>query len=138
MNSLVSADYGSGSDSNSDDENTIKSTIFQNNDLKNFLRSASDDDSNEDDNDSDCSSERSKLKYVSNYWFSLFLHFSHNSLSLIFYWLLFIYSEMKKTILPSASSILLNGNNTGQVFNNPYKKAEIDQIVLLEKHVKMV
>lgn len=41
-------------------------------------------------------------------------------------------------VLPSASSILLNGNNSGQVFNNPYKKAETDQIASLEKHVKMV
>lgn len=48
-------------------------------------------------------------------------------------------SETKKAVLPSASSILLNGNsNTGQVFNNPYKKAENDQIASLEKHVKMV
>lgn len=48
-------------------------------------------------------------------------------------------SDTKKTVLPSASSILLKGkNNTGQVFNNPYKRAEIDQIASLEKHVKMV
>lgn len=48
-------------------------------------------------------------------------------------------SESKKAVLPSASSILLNGNNnSGQVFNNPYKRAEIDQIASLEKHVKMV
>lgn len=47
-------------------------------------------------------------------------------------------SETKKMVLPSASSILLTGNNTGQVFNNPYKKAENDQIASLEKHVKMV
>lgn len=68
MNSLVSADYGSGSDSNqSDDEHTIQMTNFQsNNNMKNFLRSASDDDSNDDDddNDSNSSDERSKLKYV--------------------------------------------------------------------------
>lgn len=52
---------------------------------------------------------------------------------------LFCLSETKKAVLPSASSILLNGNsNTGQVFNNPYKKAEYDQIASLEKHVKMV
>lgn len=51
----------------------------------------------------------------------------------------FFSSETKKTLLPSASSILLNGtNNTGEVFNNPYKKAENDQIASLEKHVKMV
>lgn len=49
------------------------------------------------------------------------------------------HSETKKTILPSASLILLNGNDSsGQVFNNPYKKAEIAQIASLEKHVKMV
>lgn len=47
-------------------------------------------------------------------------------------------SETKKMVLPSASSILLNGNNSGQVFNNPYKRAEINQIASLEKHVKMV
>lgn len=48
-------------------------------------------------------------------------------------------SDTTKTILPSASSILLKGNSkTGQVFNNPYKRAEIDQIASLEKHVKMV
>lgn len=55
------------------------------------------------------------------------------------YLLVFFSSETKKTLLPSASSILLNGtNNTGEVFNNPYKKAENDQIASLEKHVKMV
>lgn len=64
MNSLVSADYGSSSDSNSNDENTIQMTNFQSNDIKNFLRSASDDDSNDDDDDSNSSDERSKLKYV--------------------------------------------------------------------------
>lgn len=66
MNSLVSADYGSGNDSNSDDENIIETTNFP---KKNFLRSASDDDSNDedDDNDSNSSSERSKLKYVWNF-----------------------------------------------------------------------
>lgn len=55
------------------------------------------------------------------------------------YYSFFFLSETKKAVLPSASSILLNGNsNTGQVFNNPYKKAEKDQIASLEKHVKMV
>lgn len=62
---------------------------------------------------------------------------------MVFFFFLFLFrftycSDMKKPILPSASSILLNGNNTGQVFNNPYKRAEIDQIASLEKHVKMV
>lgn len=63
-----------------------------------------------------------------------FLSYAKQSFGLFYYF----YSETKKTILPSASSILLNGNNTGQVFNNPYKKAETDQIASLEKHVKMV
>lgn len=142
MNSLVSADYGSSGDS-SDDENTIQTTNFQSNDVKNFLRSASDseNDSN-DDGDSNSSTERSK----SEYWTMIFPIFT----SLTFDWIHFIWkirficwfffsSETKKTLLPSASSILLNGtNNTGEVFNNPYKKAENDQIASLEKHVKMV
>ncbi|XP_055316419.1 putative mediator of RNA polymerase II transcription subunit 26 [Sitodiplosis mosellana] len=109
MNSLVSADYGSSSDSN--DENTHIKNISSNNYVKNFLRSPSDSandiNDDEDDDSSDSSDER--------------------------------VSDTKKTVLPSASSILLNGNNnSGQVFNNPYKKAEIDQIASLEKHVKMV
>lgn len=63
MNSLVSADYGSSSDS-SDDEHTINTTNLQNNCVKNFLRSASDseNDSNDDDDDSNSSNERSKSK----------------------------------------------------------------------------
>lgn len=62
MNSLVSADYGSSSDS-TDDENTIDVTNYQSNDVKNFLQSASDseNDSN-DDEDSNSSNERSKSK----------------------------------------------------------------------------
>lgn len=55
-----------------------------------------------------------------------------------FYFSFVFDSDAKKTVLPSASSILLKGSNTGQVFNNPYKKAENDQIASLEKHVKMV
>ncbi|XP_031617817.1 uncharacterized protein LOC116337409 [Contarinia nasturtii] len=108
MNSLVSADYGS-SGSDSDDENTLNVTNAQCGDVKNLLRSASDSDNeSNDDENSNSSCEQSK-------------------------------NETKKTVLPSASSILLNGNsNTGQVFNNPYKKAENDQIASLEKHVKMV
>lgn len=48
-------------------------------------------------------------------------------------------SKATKPVLPSASSILLKGGaSSGQVFNNPYKKAEIEQIASLEKHVKMV
>lgn len=65
MNSLVSADYGSSSDSASDDENTIETANFHRNNVKNFLRSASDDSNDDDDdNDSNSSSERSKSKYV--------------------------------------------------------------------------
>lgn len=64
MNSLVSADYGSSSES-TDDDNTLQTTNFQSNDMKNFLRSASDsdNDSNDDDN-SNSSTERSKSKYA--------------------------------------------------------------------------
>lgn len=40
--------------------------------------------------------------------------------------------------LPSASSLLSSTSVTGQVFNNPYKVAEIAKIASLEKHVKMV
>lgn len=58
MNSLVSADYGSSSDSN--DENIISST--SNNDAKNFLKSASDSENDTNDEDSDSSNERSKSK----------------------------------------------------------------------------
>lgn len=63
MNSLVSADYGSSSDS-TDDENATQTTNFGSNHVKNFLQSASDseNDSN-DDEDSNSSTERSKLKY---------------------------------------------------------------------------
>lgn len=63
MNSLVSADYGSSSDS-TDDDNTIETTNFQSNDVKNFLQSASDaeHDSNDDD-DSNSSTELSKSEY---------------------------------------------------------------------------
>lgn len=63
MNSLVSADYGSSSDS-SDVENTIDTTNLQDNCVKNLLQSASDseNDSAHDDDDSNSSSERSKSK----------------------------------------------------------------------------
>lgn len=66
MNSLVSAGYGSSGDS-TDDENTIQTTNFQSNDVKNFLRSASDseNDSN-DDEDSNSSTERSKSMWFIN------------------------------------------------------------------------
>lgn len=40
--------------------------------------------------------------------------------------------------MPSASALLSNVSSTGQVFNNPYKRAENAQIASLEKHVKMV
>lgn len=69
MNSLVSADYGSSSDSN--DENTHLKTISTNNYVTNFLRSLSDaendlkdnNDSNDhDDDDSDSSVEPSKSR----------------------------------------------------------------------------
>lgn len=104
MNSLVSADYGSGSsdDCLSDDEYHINnpSNLYTNNG-NNLPTSSSDNESDD--------SEKVRS------------------------------SEMKKTVLPSASSILLDGSaNTGQVFNNPYKKAENEQIASLEKHVKMV
>lgn len=67
MNSLVSADYGSSSDSN--DENTQSKTISSNNYGKNFLRSLSDAENDIKDNndcdhddDSDSSVERSKSR----------------------------------------------------------------------------
>lgn len=71
---------------------------------------------------------------------NLFFNLNYHKKTHIFYNFvgIFFYSETKKMVLPSASSILLNGNNSGQVFNNPYKKAETDQIASLEKHVKMV
>lgn len=61
MNSLVSADYGSSSDSN--DENIITKTNTSNNNVKHFLTSASDSENDEtNDEDSDNSNERSKTK----------------------------------------------------------------------------
>lgn len=63
MNSLVSADYGSSSDS-TDDENHIQTTNFQSNDVKNFLQSASDLENDSNDDENSCSStERTKLTY---------------------------------------------------------------------------
>lgn len=60
MNSLVSADYGTSSDSG-DDENLISAE--KTNDKKNFLQSASDSeiDSNDEDN-SNSSNDESKSK----------------------------------------------------------------------------
>lgn len=61
MNSLVSAGYGSSSDS--DNENTINATNSHGDNVKNFLRCVSDSENeSKDDEDSDSSSERCKLE----------------------------------------------------------------------------
>lgn len=150
MNSLVAADYGSGSSdaysSDEDDQNksirasatsaynnsekSTTSTTNDNNDY--FLRDDDSDSSSDSDNENECKYVQLTFSHAGVRWFLLLLF--------LFFKFCVRQNETTKSIqiLPSASAVLSSTSATGQVFNNPYKVAENAKIASLEKHVKMV